>query len=57
MLKAGTDVTPFGFQGGYTDASGEVYLINRYYTPKMDQFLSVDPDLAQTGAAVCVHER
>ena len=49
VLKAGTDVTPFGFQDGYTDPSGAVYLINRYYTPKTDQFISVDPDLAQTG--------
>jgi RHS repeat-associated protein len=49
VLNAGTDVTPFGFQGGYTDPSGTIYLINRYYTPKTDQFLSVDPDLSQTG--------
>jgi len=41
--------TPFGFQGGYTDSSGLLYLINRYYDPSTDQFLSVDPDVAKTG--------
>ena len=39
----------FGFQGSYADASGLDYMINRYYTPTTDQFLSVDPDLLQTG--------
>ncbi|MGA2037590.1 MAG: IPT/TIG domain-containing protein, partial [Acidimicrobiales bacterium] len=41
--------TPFGFEGGYTDATGLVYLINRYYDPTTGQFLSVDPLVAQTG--------
>jgi RHS repeat-associated protein len=45
----GTMSTPFGFQGGYTDGSGLVYFINRYYDPATGQFLSVDPDLAETG--------
>ena len=31
--------------------------INRYYDPTTDQFPSIDPDVAQTGSAVFVHER
>jgi hypothetical protein len=26
-----TAATPFGYAGGYTDASGQIYLTNRYY--------------------------
>jgi RHS repeat-associated protein len=49
VLEGGTsDVTPFGFQGSYTDPSGLLYLINRYYDPATDQFLSVDPALSVT---------
>jgi RHS repeat-associated protein len=48
-IQAGADVTPFGFQGSYTDPSGLIYLIDRYYDPTTDQFLSVDPDVAETG--------
>jgi len=44
-----TDQSSFGFQGSYTDPSQLIYLINRYYDPATDQFLSVDPDLAETG--------
>jgi RHS repeat-associated protein len=40
--------TPFGFAGGYTDPTGEVYLVNRYYDPLTGQFLSVDPLVAVT---------
>jgi len=40
--------TPFGYTGGYTDPTGLVYLINRYYDPQAGQFISVDPDLSQT---------
>jgi RHS repeat-associated protein len=40
--------TPFGYAGAYTDPSGLVYLINRYYSPQTGQFISVDPDLAST---------
>jgi RHS repeat-associated protein len=50
ILQANTSVvTPFGFQGSYTDASGLIYLIHRYYTPQIAQFISVDPELATTG--------
>jgi RHS repeat-associated protein len=49
LLAGSKAATPFGFQGTYTDASGLDYMINRYYTPTTDQFLSVDPDLSQTG--------
>ena len=42
------DVTPFGFQGAYADATGLIYLVNRYYDPSTDQFLSVDPDVQET---------
>ncbi|MGO8862227.1 MAG: RHS repeat-associated core domain-containing protein, partial [Acidimicrobiales bacterium] len=40
--------TPFGFGGGYTDATGLIYLVHRYYDPVTGQFLSIDPDLATT---------
>jgi RHS repeat-associated protein len=41
----------FGFAGGYTDATGLVYLVYRYYDPQTGQFLSVDPLVDETGAA------
>lgn len=41
--------TPFGFSGSYTDTTGLIYLINRYYDPLKGQFISVDPLVAQTG--------
>jgi RHS repeat-associated protein len=41
--------TPFGFQGGYTDASSLIYFVNRYYDPATEQWLTVDPDVAATG--------
>jgi RHS repeat-associated protein len=47
--SSGSGSTPFGFEGGYTDPSGLVYLLNRYYDPSTAQFLSVDPDVGQTG--------
>jgi RHS repeat-associated protein len=43
-----TGSTPFGFEGGYTDPSGLEYLVHRYYTPKVGQFLSVDPTVLRT---------
>ena len=51
QLTAGNihSVTPFGYGGGYTDPTGLVYLINRYYDPSTGQFLSVDPLNAVTG--------
>ena len=41
--------TPFGFEGAYTDASGLIYLVHRYYDPVTSQFLSVDPLVDETG--------
>jgi RHS repeat-associated protein len=40
--------TPFGFAGAYTDPTGTIYLINRYYDPQTGQFLSIDPKVQQT---------
>ena len=42
-------VGAFGFEGGYTDATGLIYLDSRYYDPATGQFISVDPDEASTG--------
>jgi RHS repeat-associated protein len=47
-IQSGSKVTPFGFQGSYTDSTGLIYLINRYYDPATDQFISVDPAVALT---------
>ena len=47
-FTSGTKVTPFAFQGSYADPTGLLYLINRYYDPTTDQFLSIDPDVATT---------
>ena len=41
--------TPYGYAGGYTDATGLIYLVNRYYNPATGQFLSVDPEVDQSG--------
>jgi RHS repeat-associated protein len=43
-----TASTPFGYAGGYTDATGLIYLIHRYYDPSAGQFLSIDPLVSQT---------
>jgi RHS repeat-associated protein len=40
--------TPFGYAGGYTDPTGLIYLINRYYDPQTGQFISVDAMVSQT---------
>jgi RHS repeat-associated protein len=47
-ISSGSRVTPFGFQGSYTDSTGFIYLINRYYDPTTDQFMSIDPDVDET---------
>ena len=41
--------SPFGYEGGYTDPTGLVYLNHRYFDPVSDEFLSVDPLVSQTG--------
>ncbi len=46
-----TASTPFGYAGGYTDPTGLIYSVNRYYDPGTGQFISVDPDLIDTQAA------
>ena len=38
----------FGFGEGYSDSTGLVYLVNRYYDPSSAQFLSVDPAVSST---------
>ncbi len=48
---SGTWTTPFGYAGGYTDPTGLIYLINRYYDAQTGQFVSVDPLVGMTGAA------
>jgi len=50
-ISSGSRVTPFGFQGSYTDPTGLIYLINRYFDPTTDQFLSIDPNINSTGQA------
>jgi RHS repeat-associated protein len=47
-ISTGSKMTPFGFQGSYGDSTGLIYLINRYYDPSTDQFMSIDPAVAQT---------
>jgi RHS repeat-associated protein len=48
-----TSYTPFGFAGGYTDATGLLYLQNRYYDPQTGAFLTVDPEVSQTSEPYC----
>ena len=43
-----SSATPFGYAGGYTDPTGLIYLINRYYDPQTGQFISLDPAISQT---------
>jgi RHS repeat-associated protein len=45
-----TSLTPVGFQGGYTDATGLVYYEQRYYDPGTGQFMSLDPLNQMTNA-------
>ena len=44
-----SSITPFGYAGGYTDPTGLIYLIHRYYDPVTGQFTSVDPLVAISG--------
>ena len=44
------DSTPFGYGSGYTDPSGLVYLVHRYYDPVTGQFVSQDPLVDQTAS-------
>lgn len=44
------DSTPFGYGSGYTDPSGMVYLVHRYYDPTTGQFVSQDPLVDQTAS-------
>jgi RHS repeat-associated protein len=47
---SGATATPLQYTGQYTDAeSGQVYLRARYYDPSTAQFLTVDPQVDQTG--------
>ena len=48
-IKSGSLATPFAFDGAYQDATGLIYLVNRYYDPATNQFLSVDPLVGETG--------
>ncbi|MGH9019569.1 MAG: RHS repeat-associated core domain-containing protein [Acidimicrobiales bacterium] len=48
-VTSGSKVTPFAFEGAYSDPTGLIYLVNRYYDPATDQFLSIDPAVGVTG--------
>ncbi len=48
VTATGTASTPLQYGRGYTDPTGLVYLINRYYDPTTGQFTSVDPLAAKT---------
>ncbi|MGH9169527.1 MAG: RHS repeat-associated core domain-containing protein [Acidimicrobiales bacterium] len=52
QATTGSVTTPLLFGGQYYDAaSGFYHLDSRYYDPATGQFLSVDPDIDQTGQA------
>lgn len=47
---SGTATTNLQFSGQYTDPETSLnYLRARYYDPTTTQFLTIDPQLAQTG--------
>ncbi|MGH9091062.1 MAG: RHS repeat-associated core domain-containing protein [Acidimicrobiales bacterium] len=48
LASSSGQTSPIGFAGGYTDPTGLIYLVNRYYDPTTGQFLSVDPDVGIT---------
>ncbi len=51
IASSGTKTTPLGYDGQYTNSdTGLIYLRAREYDPATDQFMSVDPLLAFTGA-------
>jgi len=43
-----TATTPFGYVGGYTDPTGLIYLLARYYDSATGQFTSLDPAVTMT---------
>ena len=43
--------SPFGYSGGYTDATQLVYLVNRFLDTSVGQFISADPIVVSTGQA------
>ena len=45
---SGAIATPLGFKGGYEAVDGLVYFLHRFYNPAIGQFLSIDPEVAQT---------
>jgi RHS repeat-associated protein len=45
--------TPWGFGGGYTDPTGLIYLVQRYYDPKTGQFLS--PEIGSPSAVPYIY--
>jgi RHS repeat-associated protein len=49
QTNSSSAATPFGFEGGYTDPSGLIYLDHRYYDPGTGQFISIDPMAGATG--------
>jgi RHS repeat-associated protein len=48
-MQSGTAVSPISFEGSYSDVSTLNYMINRYVDLGTDQFISVDPLVAETG--------
>jgi RHS repeat-associated protein len=49
--STGPSTTPMGYDGQYTNSdTGLIYLRAREYDPATGQFLSVDPQVAETGA-------
>jgi len=40
--------SPFGFGEGYSDTTGLIYLVHRYFDPSSAQFISIDPEVNST---------
>ncbi len=50
--SSGSASTPIGYASAYTDAETSfLYLVHRYYDPVTGQFLTVDPEVDETGQA------